>query len=80
MHHSSAEWLKITFTTSRSILAFNGVGILGVASMRMSPERPVTMVVSFAPGGAADSTGSIVADAISRTFVSRLCAGRVVPQ
>jgi tripartite-type tricarboxylate transporter receptor subunit TctC len=38
------------------------------------------MDVSFAPGGAADSTGRIIADAMSRTLVSRLCAGRVVPQ
>ena len=35
------------------------------------PNRPITMVIPFPPGGVADTVGRPVADALSRSWVSQ---------
>jgi tripartite-type tricarboxylate transporter receptor subunit TctC len=54
----TAGWLK-------SLFAIAAVGMAGHAYAQY-PERPITMVVPFPPGGVADTVARPVADALSR--------------
>lgn len=40
--------------------------VAGTAAAQGYPEKTITLIVPFAPGGAADTTGRIMADAMSR--------------
>jgi tripartite-type tricarboxylate transporter receptor subunit TctC len=42
--------------------------VLGTASAQTYPERPVTMIVAFPPGGADDATARILQDAMQRAL------------
>jgi tripartite-type tricarboxylate transporter receptor subunit TctC len=42
------------------------VGAVRSAEAETYPDRPITLIVPFVPGGAADTTGRILADAMSR--------------
>jgi hypothetical protein len=57
-------------TDPKAGLRFATIGILliatTVAHAQSYPERPITLIVPFAAGGAADTTGRIMADAMSR--------------
>src|SRR5262245_57497911 len=54
-------WTYLTF-----LAAFAGVVPDAPALSQDYPSRPVTIIVPFAPGGAADMNGRIVAEAMSR--------------
>jgi len=59
-------FLKYFFTVSCTTLFLN---LDGVAIAQESwPNRPITMVIPFPPGGVADTVGRPVADALSRSL------------
>jgi tripartite-type tricarboxylate transporter receptor subunit TctC len=54
--------LNFFVTTFLRIAAFAAAGFCGAVSAQDFPNRPVRMIVAFAPGGTADFTARIIAD------------------
>src|SRR5262245_6396892 len=60
--------MKLTWTFL-SLLALSCVGDLNVSAPAQAfPDRPITMIVPFAAGGAADATGRIIADSMGKAL------------
>ena len=58
-----------TLPTRRAILAWLPFGLAPAVRAQSSwPERPITLVVPFGPGGIADLTARTVAQAMSATL------------
>lgn len=59
---------NITRTLTRQLIAATLIAGFGQAAIAQSdyPNRPVKLIVGFAPGGAADTTARIVSEALSR--------------
>jgi tripartite-type tricarboxylate transporter receptor subunit TctC len=49
-------------------LAAVGVLAVGAAAAQTYPDRPITMIVGFAPGGADDATARIIQDAMQKAL------------
>lgn len=54
----------------RTLIAAMGVGALAVSQLAAAafPERPITLVVPYAPGGITDNFGRAIADGMSRAL------------
>lgn len=60
--------MKTAFNRMLGVLAVGAMAALGLAAAPASaafPEKPITLVVPFPPGGAVDTLGRIFADSIS---------------
>ncbi|HUG60182.1 MAG TPA: tripartite tricarboxylate transporter substrate binding protein [Candidimonas sp.] len=60
--------MKINFSRMLGVVAIGSMAALGIAVAPASaafPEKPITLVVPFPPGGAVDTLGRIFADSIS---------------
>ncbi|MFM1788301.1 MAG: hypothetical protein RLZZ166_768 [Pseudomonadota bacterium] len=51
-----------------AVAALAATGLLSVAQAAGYPDRPITMIVPFPPGGVADTVGRPVAEAMSRAL------------
>src|SRR5262249_34243757 len=62
--------MRIVMTTWRALAGsiFFSVVVASGASAQKFPERPVTIVVAFAPGGADDATARILQDPMQRAL------------
>src|SRR5262245_43485994 len=76
--------MPATFATGRRPLrALAGLALLAtvlapfLAHAQSYPDRPITAIVPFAPGGAADTTGRIMADAMSQHLAQKLVVENV---
>ena len=56
---------KLLAASVASIAVLMTAGIAGAAGY---PEKPITMIIGFNPGGAVDTTGRIVADKLSKVL------------
>lgn len=59
--------------TGRALLAFAALGLSGVQALAQSfPDKPITLFVGFAPGGAADSVARTVAEEMGKSLDQRV--------
>jgi len=70
-------------TDCRHLSPLAGIALLAalliptLAHTQSYPDRPITVIVPFAPGGAADTTGRIMADAMSQHLGQKLVVENV---
>src|SRR5215472_5902342 len=68
-----AEGLMMSSSTSRAMIAALALtAAAGTAMAQTWPERPLTMVIPFAPGGAVDVMGRILAARLSEVLGQRV--------
>lgn len=60
--------MRATTTCAVSLLSALAVLTSGYCNAQAFPERPLTMIVPFAAGGAADATGRILAEGIGKAL------------
>src|SRR5262245_50456395 len=71
----ATDWRLLRALAGLCLLAALLVPPLALA--QSYPDRPITVIVPFAPGGAADTTGRIMADAMGQRLGQKLVVENV---
>ncbi len=67
------DWIAFLLPSIvKTIVAVMATGSIGLAQSQTYPDRPVTIIVGFAPGGAFDSTMRALAEEMSKTLGQRV--------
>ncbi len=61
-----------TARLARAMLVATGLTAIAAVSAQTFPDKPITLYVGFAPGGAADSVARVVAEEMSKTLGQRV--------
>ena len=68
----SINFARLQVCALRRIAVAAGLALLAPAFAQNFPEKPITLYVGFAPGGAADSVARVVAEEMSKSLGQRV--------